>query len=86
VAELEALVFMLGETLLVVAIVVAMTAVVVVLVLLTSAMLMVTIVAIVAASVQCLTPALVGKTLQFAFVVHVFQQLTPLRQYLPPWD
>jgi hypothetical protein len=28
-----------------------------------------------------LTPALVGKTSQFAFVAHALQQLTPLRQY-----
>jgi hypothetical protein len=73
VAELEALVLVLGETLLVVAIVVAMTAVVAKLVLLASAMLMVTIVAIVASSIQPLTPALVGKTLQFAFAVHTLR-------------
>jgi hypothetical protein len=47
-----------------------------------SAMLTVTIVAIVALSVWPLSPALVGKTLQFAFVVHALLRLMPLRQYL----
>ena len=57
---LEALVLALGETLLANALVVAATAIVVELVLLASVMLMVTIVAVVASSVQPLTPVLVG--------------------------
>jgi hypothetical protein len=64
---------MLGETLLVVALVVAVTALVAELVLLASAMLTVMIVVVLALSVQPLTPALVGKTLQFAFVAHALQ-------------
>ncbi len=57
-----------------------MTAVVAELVLLVSTMLMVTIVAVVASSVQPLAHVLVGKTMQFAFVVHMLQQLMPLQQ------
>jgi hypothetical protein len=57
-----------------------MTAVVAELVLLVSTMLMVTIVAVVASSVRPLAPVLVGKTMQFAFVVHMLQQLMPLQQ------
>ncbi len=68
------------ETLLVVALVIAMTAVVTELVLLTLAMLTVTIVAIVVSSVQPLTLALVGKRLQFALVMHALRQLMPLQQ------
>jgi hypothetical protein len=56
------------------------------LVLLALVMLTVTIVAIVALSVQPLTPALVGKTLQFAFVAHALRQLTSLRQYSSSQD
>jgi hypothetical protein len=73
VAELEALVLMLGKTLLVVTFVAAMTAFVAELVLILPAMLTVTIVTIIALSVQPLTPALVGKTSQFAFVAHALQ-------------
>jgi hypothetical protein len=47
-----------------------------------SAMLAVTIVAIVASSAQPLTPALAGKMLQFAFVVHTLRRLMSLWQYL----
>ncbi len=72
-AELEALVLMLGKTLLVVTFVAAMTAFVAELVLILPAMLTVTIVTIIALSVQPLTPALVGKTSQFAFVAHALQ-------------
>ncbi len=79
---LEALVLGLRETLLVVALVVAVTAVVAELVLLTSAMLTVMIVAVVALSVQPLTPALVRKISHFAFVAHALRRMTPLRQYL----
>ncbi len=78
-AELEALVLALGENLLIVAPVVAATAVVMELVLLASAMLMVKIVAILALSIGPLTPALVGKALQSAFVVHALWQSTPLQ-------
>jgi hypothetical protein len=80
VAELEALVLALGETLLVVVLVFAVTTIIVELVLLAPAMLTVAIVAVVALSVQPLTPALVGKTLQFAFIVHTLRQLMPLWQ------
>ncbi len=79
-AELEALVLALGETLLVVVLVFAVTTIIVELVLLAPAMLTVAIVAVVALSVQPLTPALVGKTLQFAFIVHTLRQLMPLWQ------
>ncbi len=78
-AELEALVLALGGTHLVVVLVVAATTVVAELVLLASAMLMVTIDAVVPSSVQPLTPVLVGKTSQFAFVTHALWQLMPLR-------
>ncbi len=71
---------MLGETLPVVALVVAATAVVAELVLLTSTMLTATIVAIVALSIQPVAPVLVGETLQCAFVAHMLQQLMPLQQ------
>jgi hypothetical protein len=69
-----------SETLLVVAHVIAVTAVIAELVLLASTMLTVTIVAIVTLSIQPLTPALIGETLQFAFVAQALQQLMPLRQ------
>ncbi len=52
------------------------------LVLLASAMLKVMIVAVVALSIRPLTPALVGKTLQFAFVAQALQRLMSLWQYL----
>jgi hypothetical protein len=71
---------MLGETLLVVTLFVATTAIVTDLVLLALAMLTVTVVALVASSVQTLAPALVGKTLQLAFIVHALQQSMPLQQ------
>ena len=73
VAELEALVLVLGETLLVVALVAPATTIVTELVLFALAMLTVTIGAVVASSIRPLTPALVGKTLQFAFAVHTLQ-------------
>jgi hypothetical protein len=63
-----------------------MNAIVTDLVLLAPVMQTVTIVAVVALSVQPLTPALVGKTLQFAFIVHALRRLTPLQQYLLSWD
>ena len=71
---------MLGETLLVVALVVAATAIAVELVLLVLAMLTLTIVAVIASSVRPLTPVLVGEMSQFAFVTHALWQLMPLRQ------
>jgi hypothetical protein len=80
VAELEALVLALGETLLVVALVVDATAVIMEPVLLLSAMLAVTIVAVVASSIRPLTPALVSKTLQFSFIAHALWRLMPLQQ------
>jgi hypothetical protein len=64
---------MLGETLLVVTLVVAATAIVAVLVLLALAMLRLTIVAVVVSSVRPLTPVLVRGMLQFAFVAHALQ-------------
>jgi hypothetical protein len=73
VAELEALVLALKEAPLVVVLVITATAVVAELVLLALAMLTVTIVAVVTSSVQPLTPALVGKTLQFAFVMYALR-------------
>jgi hypothetical protein len=79
VAELEALVLALGEALLVVTLVVIVTTVVPELVLLALFMLMVMIDAVVVLYVQPLTPALVGKMLQLAFVVHALWQLMPLR-------
>ncbi len=61
--ELEALVLGLGDTLPVVAPVIAATAIVAELVLFASDMLTVTIVAVVALSIRPLAPVLVGKTL-----------------------
>jgi hypothetical protein len=80
VAVLEALVLVLGETLLVVALVVAVTVVIAELVLLALAVLMVTIVAVIPSSVQPLAPAPVSKTMQFVFVLHALRRLMPLRQ------
>ena len=77
---------MLGKTLLVVVLVVATTAIVAELVLLALAMLTVTIVAIVPLSIGPLTPVLVGKTLQFTFVMHALWRLMPMRQYLSSRD
>jgi hypothetical protein len=57
------------------------TAVVAELVLLTLAMLTVMIVSAIASRVQHLTPVLVGKMLQFAFVAQGLRHLMPLQQY-----
>jgi hypothetical protein len=46
------------------------------------AMLTVTTVAVIALSLRPLTPALVGKMLQFAFVALALRRWTPLPQYL----
>jgi hypothetical protein len=80
VAELEALVLALGGTILVVPLVVTVAAVVAELVLLALAMLTVMIVAVITSSVQPLTPTLVGKMSQFAFLAHALRQLMPLWQ------
>ncbi len=85
-AELEALVLALGETLLVVLIVVAATAVIAELALLASAMLTMMIVVVIVLSIQPLTPALVGVTSQFAFIVHALRRLMPLWQISLLWD
>ncbi len=68
-----------GETLLVVVLVVAATAIIAELVLLASAMLTAMIAAVIALSIQPVAPALVGKMLQFEFIVHALRRLTPLR-------
>jgi hypothetical protein len=66
--------------------VIAATAIVKELLVLASAMLTVMIVAIIALSVQPLTPLLVGKMLQFAFVLHALRRLMPLQSLLMLWD
>ncbi len=69
-----------GVLFFVVVLVVALTTVVAELLLLALAMLMVMIIAIVGLSVWPVAPALVGKMLQFAFVVQALWQLTSLQQ------
>jgi hypothetical protein len=56
--------------------VVVTTTIVAELLLLTLAMLMEMMIVVIVSSVQSVAPALIGKTLQFAFIVHALQQLT----------